>query len=364
MREKLYAFWLSDIPGIGCRKISALMKIFGNPENIFQASEKALSQVEALTDTDREAMIKSRKQEKIKYRYEKLERSGIRYTYQGQPEYPERLVSLSDAPYGLFYKGSLPAEAQKTVAVVGSRNASHPARALAANFGRELAENGIAVVSGLARGVDIMAQRGVLTVAAGRTYGVLGCGLDMCYPPEHMESFVQMQEMGGVISEFAPGTPPLARNFPMRNRIISGLSDGVLVLEAGSRSGSLITAHQALEQGRDLFVVPGNPWEKAYQGSNELIKTGAALVTCTRDILDALGIFLDEDISEKKKKNQVLLESTEKIVYSYLGFEPIHLSHIARMSGVPVQKAIEALISMELKGIVEDVGSHYYAIVL
>lgn len=364
MNGKVYAFWLSDIPGIGCRKIEALLEIFANPENIFRASEKSLTQVKTLTDKEREALIKSRKAEKIKYRYEKLERDGIRFTYQGEPEYPKRLASLPGAPYGLFYKGRLPEEEQKSVAVVGARNASHPARALAAKFGRELAENGIAVVSGLARGVDIMAQRGVLTVAAGRTYGVLGCGPDRCYPPEHMESFIQMQEMGGVISEFAPGTPPLARNFPMRNRIISGLSDGVLVLEAGEKSGSLITAHQALEQGRDLFVTPGSPWDQAYRGSNELIKTGAALVTCTRDILDALGIFLDEDVSEKKKKNQVLLESTEKIVYSYLGFEPIHLSHIVRKSGISVQKAIEALISMELKGIVKDVGSHYYAIVL
>jgi DNA processing protein len=235
---------------------------------------------------------------------------------------------------------------------------------IAGKIGRELAENGIAVISGLARGVDIAAQRGVLTVAGGKTYGVLGCGIDMCYPQEHIESYMLMQENGGVLSEYNPGVPPIAGNFPMRNRLISGLADGVLVVEAGKKSGSLITAELAMEQGKDVFVVPGDIFNPSYAGSNQLIQSGAALVTKTRDILDCLGIFLDEDASGRKKKCEVLLETAEKIVYSYLGLEPIHISELSRMSGFTVQRTMELMLSMELKGVVKQIGTQYYAIVL
>ena len=250
------------------------------------------------------------------------------------------------------------------MAVVGARNASHAGMETAKQIGRELAENGIAVVSGLARGVDIAAQRGVLTVAGGRTYGVLGCGIDRCYPDNHIESYMLMQENGGVISEFSPGMPPYPGNFPMRNRIISGLSDGILVIEAGQKSGSLITAELGVEQGKDVFVVPGGIYDQCYKGSNSLIKNGAFLVTQTRDILDGLGIFLDEDASVRKKKCEVMLETSEKIVYSYLGLEPIHISELVRMSGLPVQRIMQLVLSLEMKGVIKQIGNQYYAIVL
>jgi DNA processing protein len=250
------------------------------------------------------------------------------------------------------------------VAVVGARNASHGGLEIAGKIGRELAENGIGVISGLARGVDIASQRGVLTVAGGRTYGVMGCGIDLCYPAEHIESYMMMQEYGGIISEYCPGVAPIPGNFPMRNRLISGLADGVLVVEAGSKSGSLITAELAMEQGKDVFVVPGDIYKSSYAGSNHLIQNGAALVTGTRDIMDALGIFMDEDVSGHKKKCEVMLETAEKIVYSYLGLEPIQVSEISRMSGYSLPRTMELLLSMELKGVVKQIGNQYYAIVL
>lgn len=364
MSEKIYAFWLSGIPGIGCKKIQYLLEHFGDPRGIFDASPKDLEKVRELRETDVEQIINSRKLDKIKYRYEEMRKKEIQFTFLGQPEYPGRLCELPDAPYSLFFRGALPEADRPMVAVVGGRKASYAGRQLAEQMGRQLAENGVAVVSGLARGIDIASQRGVLQIVGGRTYGILGCGIDQCYPQEHIESYMLMQDRGGVISEYPPGIPPLAAHFPMRNRIISGLSDAVLVIEAGNKSGSLITAEMGLEQGKDIFVVPGDVWDPAFEGSNRLLKEGAAPVTKTKDILDGLGIFLDEDVSEHKKKNEVMLETTEKMLYSYLGLEPIHLSEIVRVSGFSVQKTMEVLLSMEIKGLVKDTGNHYFAVVI
>lgn len=364
MTEAMYAFWLSGIPKIGCKKIGRLLERFSEPKEVFLASGKELLKIEGIYKLDVENIINSRDVDKITYRYDIMCKKNISFTWIGQPEYPQKLRVLEDAPFSLFYRGSLPAGDRPVVAVVGARNASHAGVQLAEQMGRQLAENGICVVSGLARGVDIASQRGVLQVGGGSTYAVLGCGIDKCYPEENIECYMMMQEHGGVISEFAPGVLPVRGNFPMRNRIISGLSDAVLVIEARKKSGSLITARFGLEQGKDIFVVPGDVWNPSYEGSNELIREGATLVTKTRDILDGLGIFLDEDVSQRKKKCEVLLETTEKIVYSYLSLVPIHLSEIVKISGLSVQKTVELLLSLELKGVVRDVGNHYYAILL
>lgn len=364
MRDFPYEFWLASIRGIGCKKISALLERFCTPEGIFHADEEDITQVGALRAADVRELAASRNKEHVWERYDALCRKGICFTWKGRENYPKRLLTIDSPPYGLFYRGSLPDEEMPAVAVVGARNASYRGCELARMFGRELAENGIAVISGLARGVDIASQKGVLSVAGGRTYGVLGCGIDQCYPRDHIDSYMLMQENGGVISEYCPGMPPLVGNFPMRNRIISGLAKGILVIEAGEKSGSLITAEYGMEQGKDVFVVPGDVGNSAYVGSNQLIKYGAALVTQTQDILDGLGIFLDEDVSRRKKKYEVMLETSEKIVYSYLGLEPIHISELVRMSGFSVQRTMELLIAMELKGLVKQISGQYYAIVL
>ncbi|CDE69133.1 DNA-processing protein DprA [Jutongia huaianensis] len=364
MKKVQYEFWLSSIPGIGCRKIKALLERFGAPEDIFRLKREQLQEISSLRTKDIETLMASRNTDQIQKDWEELCKKEIHFTSLSHPDYPDKLKHIPDPPYSLFYKGSLPAGDIPSVAVVGARNVSHAGLETARQFGRELAENGIAVVSGLARGVDVTAQNGVLTVAGGRTYGVLGCGIDRCYPENHIESYMLMQENGGVISEFCPGMLPYPANFPMRNRIISGLSDGILVIEAGKKSGSLITAELGLDQGKEVFVVPGDIYNPCYIGSNQLIQSGAALVTKTRDILDGLGIFMDEDASVRKKKCEVMLETSEKIVYSYLGLEPIHISELVRISGLSVQRTVNLLLSMELKGVVRQVGNQYYAIVL
>lgn len=362
MKEAVLAYWLSCIPGIGTAKITSLLAYYGSLPEIFSCSESTLQQVKQLRKKDCQALLKDRNYEKWEASYESLAVRGIRFIYRGEAEYPDRLKEIPDAPFALYVKGELPEAKRPSVAVVGARNATYEGRQLAERFGRELAENGVQVVSGLARGIDVSAQRGAMQILAGKTYGVLGTGIDICYPAQNIEIYMQMQNRGGVISEYPPGMRGNVWNFPMRNRIISGLSDGILIIEAKEGSGSLITAEAGLDQGREIFVLPGNVTSPAYAGGNQLIQSGACLVTCVRDILDGLGIFLDEDVSRKKKKIEVVLETAEEIVYAILSLDPIHVSEIVERTGLSVQDVMDSLLSLERKKLVCTVGNNFYAI--
>lgn len=362
MEERVYAFWLHTLRGIGLRKANALLQLYGSAANIYYGDKEKLSEIPCLNSKDIMSLSHPEPIKKMADRLAVLEERGIYFCYKEQDDYPEKLREIPDAPFGLFFRGHLPPQNRLTVAVVGGRNASYESREIARNFGRELAENGISVVSGLARGVDISAQSGALEIPGGRTYAVLGNGIDICYPRQHIEPYMMMQQKGGVISEYPPGTPGYAGNFAFRNRIISGLSDGVLVIGAREGSGSLITAECALEQGREVFVVPGKITDAAYAGGNCLLKYGAAVVTDVQDILDGLGIFLDDNISSRKKKKYVVLETTEKIVYAILGFDGIHISEIVGRTGITVPEVTEALLSLERKQLITMVGQHYYAL--
>ncbi|MCI9078669.1 MAG: DNA-protecting protein DprA [Lachnospiraceae bacterium] len=357
-----YVYWLSCLRGIGKVKRNSLLGLMGSEEEIFNASEEILSRAEGITAKDIFSILHERDKVKILEDYSIMESKGIKFTYKGHYTYPGRLSNIYNAPYSLFYKGELPDNNKKCVAVVGARNASYQGSVTASKIGRQLAENGIQVVSGLARGVDICAQRGTLQIAGGRTFAVMGCGVDICYPKQNIEEYMLIQRSGGIISEYPPGMPPLAGNFPMRNRIISGLSDGILVIEAGERSGSLITAEIGTEQGKDIFAIPGDIGNKLYYGSNELIKNGAALVTDIRDIMDALGMFYDCSTEDRKKKVDVVLERTEKIVYASLSLEPAHISEIALKTGLGIQHTMEILTGLELKRVVVMAGNNYFAL--
>lgn len=362
MEERVYAFWLHTLPGIGLKKANALLQVYGTVEDVYHGDKKRLSEIHCLNDKDRKSLGHPRQIKELEDELISLERRGIRFCFSGQDGYPAKLREIPDAPFGLFFRGHLPPKDHLTVAVVGGRNASYESREIARNFGIQLAENGISVVSGLARGVDISAQNGALEIPGGRTYAVLGNGIDICYPRQHIEPYMMMQQKGGVISEYPPGTPGFAGNFAFRNRIISGLSDGVLVIGARQGSGSLITAECALEQGREVFVVPGRITDASYAGGNSLLKSGAAVVTDIQDILDGLGVFLDDNVSSRKKKNEVVLETTEKMVYAILGFDGIHISEIVGRTGITVPEAMEALLSLERKQLIVMVGQHYYAL--
>lgn len=364
MDQKVMAFWLVNQPGIGRKKIQILWDYFGSIEEIFFSKEHTLQQVPGISDREQKILQQDREypfwQEKLCY----LQQRGIRFIWQKDPEYPARLCRIPDPPFALYVRGEIPDNDKPAVAIVGSRNASHEGLEIARKFGRELAENGIRIISGLARGIDVTAQRGALEIPAGRTYGVLGTGIDICYPRNHIETYMQISRQGGLISEYAPGTQGRAGMFAVRNRIISGLADGILVIEAGENSGSLITAETGLDQGREIFVVPGSILNPSYRGSNRLLQEGACFVTQVRDILDGLGIFYDEDVSLKKKKIELMLETPEKIVYAILGFDPIHISDLTERTGLPVTEVMDSLGNLERKKLIRMVGNHYYALLL
>lgn len=364
MNEEVLAYWLSNLYGIGRIKIQNLLEYYGSLEEIFKSKAHTLQQVPGLNRQDHKVLKQHRDYAYWEEQLYQMQKRGIRFVWRGSAGYPPRLYHLADAPFSLYVRGRLPATDQPAVAVVGARNASHEGLELAGNFGKELAENGVQVISGLARGVDVTAQRGALQIPSGKTYGVLGTGIDICYPRQHIETYMQVIEQGGLISEYPPGMQGKVGFFAMRNRIISGLADGILVIEAGEHSGSLITAEAGLDQGKEIFVLPGSILNPSYQGSNRLIGEGACLVTQVRDILDGLGIFVEEDVSTKKKKLEVMLETPEKIVYAILGFDPIHISDLVERTGLPVTEVMESLGNLEQKRLIRMVGSHYYAVCL
>lgn len=364
MEEKIFAFWLCNLPGIGQRKIEQLLAYFGSAREVFLGTEKQYEQAGKLNRRDIEMLLSVRSPEIVQRQYENARKLGICFVYREEEAYPRRLRQVENMPYGLFYRGSLPREDVSGIAVVGAREASGEGRQIAAKFGYELAENGIQVISGMARGIDIAAQRGAMRAARGRTYGVMGTGVDICYPRQHIEDYMRIQQRGGVISELPLKAPAMPYHFPMRNRIISALSDGILVIEAGKDSGSLITAEIGLEQGREIFVVPGNIVNLRYEGSNELLKSGAIPVTQIRDILDGLGLFFDCDVMERKKKSQEMLETAEKMVYASLSLEPVHISEIMEKTGMELSSVMEVIFSLQMKQLVRADGNQFFTIKL
>lgn len=367
MEEKLCAYWLCCFQEIGHRKKQRLMEFFGSASGVFRAFDKRtvntgnwINRIPGIQEKDITLLTANHDMEFIKRQYELMEKRGISFVYQEEAHWPGRLKHIEDAPVGLFFKGQLPEEKTPAVAVVGARAASREGQAVACKFGRELAERGVQVISGMAKGIDIAAQRGALE--AGNTWAVLGNGVDICYPRQNIEEFMRMQQQGGLLSEYPPGAPSIPWHFPMRNRIISGISDGVLVVEARAGSGSLITAQTALEQGREIFVVPGNILDGRYEGGNELLKSGACPVTRVRDILDGLGLFYGEDTDRQEKKNEVMLETMEEMVYASLSFEPIHISVLVEKTSLKLQEVMEILLGLQLKKLVSAVGNSYFVL--
>ncbi len=363
MNDYDYAIWIANIDySIGNAHISKLLNVYKCFEDIFKASEKSLINTNILNEKQILMMIESKNMKKYNLTREIMDKDNINFTYLQDIRYPKKLRHIQNPPFCLYYKGELPDDNKKSIAVIGARNANHEGRELSEKYSKQIAEYGIEVISGLAYGIDICAHRGALSVTGGKTFACLGCSVDICYPRSNINEYIELINNGGIISEFPPKTPPIARNFPMRNRIISGLSDGVLVIEAGKNSGSLITASMALDQGRELMVIPGNIRDRLYFGSNELIKGGACLVTEVKDILDCLGIFYDNDIEEEKTKIYKDLNSTEKEVIGLLNLNPCPLEYILEKTMLPLPKIMKILIKMEIKGYIRDIGNHNYAI--
>ena len=274
---------------------------------LYTASEKELhflwGEAGAKTAGDKEewqALLNARRQEPERIE-EELAQAGISFVSALEEGFPDKLREIPDPPFGIYYKGKMPGETEPAAAIIGARLASGYGREQARRFGRQISARGIAVISGMARGIDGIAQKAALD-AGGKSYAVLGCGVDICYPEENRELYERLQQQGGVLSEYPPGMQPIAKLFPPRNRIISGLSDLVLVIEARKRSGTLITVDMALEQGREVYALPGRVSDALSDGCNRLIRQGAGPATCPQDILEYFFGTGSEEDSEVERK--------------------------------------------------------------
>ena len=291
-REKAVACALYAIPKLGSKKLNALLSAAGSPEGILKLGTGEAGKIikaDLLNDVihqyenNPEGLIR-----RMESFYGEYKNKGIDFTYAGSGDFPKRLLHLQDCPFGLFFKGRLPDEKLPSVAVIGARECSEYGRKTAELFGKVLGGSGVQIISGMARGVDGISQRSALSVG-GKSYGILGSGVDICYPKENRELYDSLCENGGVISEYLPGTAAKSTLFPARNRIISALCDILLVVEARKKSGTYITVCQALEQGKEIFAIPGRITDALSDGCNSLIKDGAGMASDPEAILDALS---------------------------------------------------------------------------
>ena len=283
---------------------------------------------------------------------------GIRYISRDDGAFPKKMMELHDCPKGIYVKGKLPDPEKKTVAIVGARMCSAYGRAVASYFARVFAENDVQIISGLALGIDKAAHEGAL-LANGKTYAVLAGGVDVCYPRAHINLYEHIKRNGGILSEEPCGCPPLPRLFPKRNRLISVLADMVLVIEARKKSGSLITADYAAEQGRDLFAVPGRLEDELSKGCNELIFQGAGIAISPERMLEIMGKSTKKS-DNSKSFMQNALARRENIVYSCLSLQPKSLEELCREVKLPFKEITESVMLLQLQGLVKEIGRNRY----
>lgn len=285
--------------------------------------------------------------------------TDYRVVKKGDSDYPERLERIKDAPEKLYVRGNLPDPKKKTVSIVGARNCTEYGSTLAKTLARILSLNDVQVISGLAMGIDTAGHIGVIEVEK-PTFAVMGCGVDICFPTHNSNVYERILDYGGgIISEVDIGTPPLPYNFPLRNRIISGLSDVVIVVEARDKSGSLVTADYALEQGKTIFACPGRVGDSLSRGTNNLIKQGAYILTSADDVLEHLGLIVD-GLIPKVEKDVSTLDYYEKIVFDALKEETLHIDQIVEKVKLPITKCLNTIMSLELNGFVETTINNYY----
>lgn len=364
--QEIYELWLGSIPNIRANKIEALLEYFGNPREAYYASIKAIEEMikssnmkgVAYTDRDLQAIIVGRDIDLIKKNLEYLKKHRIEFVTMLDTSYPNKLRDIYDPPFLLYYKGKALADNKKIISVVGARECTVYGKEISKYLAGALAKEGIIIVSGLARGIDSYAHMGALSVE-GITYGIMGCGIDICYPVENINLYMDIQIKGGIISEYGPGSKPLAYHFPMRNRIISALSDGILVIEAREKSGSLITVDMGLDQGKNIYAVPGRITDKLSEGCNNLIKMGAKVVTSPMDILEDLVPYL---LSEETDQLAIsgILPHDEQIIYEFISLSPKHMEELLELTEFDIGKLSEHLLSLELKGLINQPMKNYY----
>ena len=350
---------LLSVPGLGPRRILSLVSRFGDAGAVLKASVAELCRTAGIDVKTATSIRSAADADFARHQLRLANKSGVSFVTYWDSRYPKRLKQVADPPVVLYVRGTLPTQDEAMIAVVGTRVPSAYGRLVAANLSRDLAREGVTVVSGLARGIDTVAHKAALEVG-GRTVAVLGSGLDVIYPAENRALTVEIADSGAVVSEFPLGTQPDASNFPRRNRIISGMSAGTLVVEAGEKSGALITAQLALEQNREVFAVPGNITSERSRGTNRLIKQGAKLVESVQDILDELRPQLRGLLREAEVTPRPAMSGSEKAVYDVLSDEPKHIDDIATELAQPSGQVLATLLSLELKNLVLQLTGKYF----
>lgn len=358
--ERKYWVGFNLVKGIGAVRLQGLLDAFdGDLQAAWNAPPQAL-RAAGLSDLLVERLLAVRQAVSLDRIWENIQNQAIQVLTWNDEAYPRRLREITQPPPVLYLRGTLTPEDEWAVAVVGTRRVTAYGRQVCEQICDTLARNGITVVSGLARGVDGIAHKTALE-SGGRTLAVLGCGVDRIYPPEHRKLAAAIVEHGALLSDYPLGTPPEARNFPPRNRIISGLSLATVVVEAGERSGALITAEFAAEQGREVFAVPGNIFAPQSRGPNRLLQQGAHPLLHPDEILEVLELSL---VTEYRQARLALPENeTEVQILRVLGSEPLHVDEIRLRLNLPIETITATLTLMELKGMVRQAGGmRYYAV--
>ena len=372
MNYDIFKYWiaLKSIAGVGNITFPALVDEFGSLPAIFAASVSKLSETPGISQNIATAISGFKGWDKVKVELEFLSKNDINIiTYQDEL-YPVKLMNIYDRPPFLYVRGNLNKN-DTNIAIVGSRLASTYGKYTTERISRELALKGLTIVSGMARGIDSVAHRGALT-AHGRTIAVLGSGLDVIYPPENKKLYADIIQNGAVISEFPLGTPPRSANFPTRNRIISGMSYGVVIVEAGEKSGSLITARLALEQGREVFAVPGSIDAAGSRGTNKLIKQGAKLIENTDDILEEFLPQFERTIVLKPHsianseaiaaKSSEIFSAVDQKIIDFISGSRVHIDDLISSTGLSSADILSALTTLELKGMVRQYPGKFFSL--
>ncbi len=355
LKEKLTdTIGLLNIPGIGRGRFHRLVKAFGSPSAVLSAPIHELQVVPGISPALASSIISQYDRDKalqVSSRVVELDWAAL---FPDSPEYPKQLLTIPEQPLLLFRMGQAIDEGDKMIAIVGTRHPTEGGKRFAANLARSLAQEGITVVSGLAEGIDSAAHDGALQ-GGGKTVAVLGNSLEIVYPRSNRALTARIKEQGALYSEYLPGTRPDPAHFPERNRLISGLAEGVVVIEAGKKSGALITATHALEQGRELFAVPGSPGARMSIGANALIKSGARLLTSVEDIFEELP-RLKAGVAVKRFTQLPEMTEVEKKIVGLFSSGPLQIDQVARTLNLPVAELMEFLLALELKGVLQEVS--------
>lgn len=360
MQREEYALWLHTVPGIGNKTIDRLLQYAGTEEAIYHLKKEEREKL--LNKAQQKQFLEWKDRKDPAYLWQALKQKQVCFVTRNMKAYPKRLLRIPDAPYALYYKGRLPRDGERSVAIVGARSCSEYGRQMAEWFGRELAHAGIQIVSGLARGIDGIGQQSAMR-AGGSSFGVLGCGIDICYPPENAGIYQQCIKSGGVLSEYPPGRQPSAGMFPQRNRIISGLADSLIVIEARAKSGTLITVDMALEQGREVFALPGRATDKLSEGCNRLLQQGAALVCSPQEVLHVLNAQ-SGTMPMEQRTEPCFGNAQKQLLWGMLDEYPKSLTELYeclnKRTGMSLLKLTELLTELMLEGYIGEKGKSYY----